>query len=130
MARDQFGISSLYYHICDAYVAFATRRKLLLALDPQLAEIDDLYLAQLLLAWKVYEGERTPHLKIKRLPPAHTLTVTAEAAPKIQCYWDMATAVKPLHIQTVEEAAEGVLACFDEAVRCRIGCWQTGGLPR
>jgi asparagine synthase (glutamine-hydrolysing) len=119
LARDQFGITSLYYHMSDAGIAFATRRKLLLALDPQLTQIDDLYVAQLLLAWKVYTGAGTPHRQIKRLPPAHSLTATAAGATTVRCYWEMAAAVTPLPVRTVAEAGEGLRALFDEAVRCR-----------
>ena len=120
LARDQFGIASLYYHISDDFVAFATRRKLLLSLDPQLAQIDDLYVAQLLLSWKIASGERTPHRRIRCLLPAHSLTVTDSGATNIRCYWQMATAVKPLSCSTIAEAAEGMLVHFDEAVRCRL----------
>ena len=79
--RDPYGTTALYYHAGDHFFAFATSRKALLALDPALAEIDDLFVAQVLLVWPLYHGERTAHARLRRLPPAHDLAATPRASP-------------------------------------------------
>src|SRR4051812_6387039 len=73
LARDQLGNTALYYHANERYIAFASSSKALLALDPTLHAIDDLYVAQVVLSWPAYHGPRTAHRRICRLPPAHTL---------------------------------------------------------
>ena len=120
LARDQLGMTALYYYTGRDYTAFATRRKLLLALDPGLAQINDLYLAQFLLNWRVLKGDQTPHLPIHRLPPAHTAVITDGGTAEVRYYWQVLHNVTPLSLRTVEEAAEGALVHFDEAVRCRV----------
>ena len=120
LARDQFGITSLYYAVEAGAVAFATLRKPLLAWERKLAAADDLYLAHLLLSWKVYNGGSTPHAAIRRLPPAHTLTVTADGAIVTHCYWRMMDAVSEQPPSTLAEAAAEARIHFDAAVRCRL----------
>ncbi len=118
LARDQYGNTPLYYHANSKYLAFATGRVALLRLDPALSEIDDLYVAQVMLAWPVYHGERTAHARLRRLPPAHTLTATPQGV-KVRQYWRMEDA-PALPLRSLDEAAEGLRAVFDEAVRCRL----------
>lgn len=119
LARDHNGNTSLYYHQGNGRIAFASSRKALLALDePALRTIDDVYIAQMLLSHPIQQDARTVHSAIQRLPPAHTLT----AAPgdlRVHQYWN------PRHIalrpfKSIEEAAEGFLPVFDEAVKCRM----------
>jgi asparagine synthase (glutamine-hydrolysing) len=133
LARDHSGNTSLYYHAAAGRIAFASSRKALLALDdPAVRRIDDLYIAQVLLAWPVYHGERTVHPAIRRVPPAHTLTATPDAIDTHR-YWNL-DAVPVRSFASIEEAAEGFLPVFDEAVKCRmrtqgaVGVTLSGGL--
>ena len=133
LARDQSGNTSLYYHLCDRRFAFASSRKALLALDhPGIKRSDDLYVAQVLMAWPAYQGERTVHLAIRRLLPAHTLTVTPTEL-STRHYWSLEN-VPEQPFACLEEAAEGFLPVFDEAVNCRmrtpgaVGITLSGGL--
>lgn len=133
LARDHSGNTSLYYYVSGDTAAFASSRKALLALGhPAVRRIDDLYIAQVLLAWPVYQGERTVHPAIRRLPPAHTVTVTPQGAATHQ-YWSL-DAIRVQPFKSIEEAAEGFLPVFDEAVNCRmrtrgaVGVTLSGGL--
>jgi asparagine synthase (glutamine-hydrolysing) len=133
LARDHSGNTSLYYHASAGRIAFASSRKALLALgDPEVRRIDDLYIAQVLLAWPVYQGERTVHPAIRRLPPAHTLVVTPDEIASRQ-YWNL-DEVQVQPFTCVQEAADGFLPVFDEAVKCRmrtpgaVGVTLSGGL--
>ena len=53
LARDPFGITSLYYYANPRIFAFATSRQALVALNLAPVEMDELYLAQVLVvvAW-------------------------------------------------------------------------------
>ena len=132
LARDQLGQTALYYHANHKYIAFASGRKALLALDPELRAIDDLYMAQVLLSWPVYHGQHTVHRHIKRLPPAHTLTATPHQLCRT-CYWHVGD-IQTLPLRSREEAAEGLLYHFEQAVASRlrangpIGVTLSGGL--
>lgn len=119
LARDQHGNSSLYYSATDRCLAFSSSRKALLALNrPELRQIDDLYVTQLLLSWPVYHGERTAHTFIRRLPPAHTFKSTATTT-RTRRYWRLED-VEPLPIKSLDEAVEGFLPIFDAAVAGRL----------
>lgn len=120
LARDQFGISSVYYSVNPHFFAFASRRSLLFNLMQSMTEVDDLYLARLLLSWKVYEGESTPHKSIRRLPPGHTLTVSHGGEAAVHSYWNFDRAAEGDNIRTLSQAAEGARFHFDAAVRCRL----------
>ena len=119
LARDHSGNTSLYYHVGEERIAFASSRKALLALDePGIRRIDDLFVAQMLLSWPVYRGARTAHPAIRRLPPAHSLTASP-AGVAVRQYWGLDSIVEQ-PFTSIEEAAEGFLPVFDEAVHCRM----------
>jgi asparagine synthase (glutamine-hydrolysing) len=86
LARDHCGNTALYYHSSPHVFAFASSRRALLALNLAPVELDELYLGQILVNWPAYHGERTIHKPVKRLPPSHTLAVTAEREG-LRRYW-------------------------------------------
>jgi asparagine synthase (glutamine-hydrolysing) len=95
--------------------------------------LDDLYIAQVLLAWPVYHGERTVHIPIKRLPPSHTLSATSAGAAGTHRYWYMED-VTELKYKSFGDYVEAFLEVWDEAVRARVrssgpvGVMMSGGL--
>lgn len=118
LARDQIGQTALYYHANQNYIAFASGRKALLALDPALHAIDDLYVAQVMLSWPVYHGERTVYKEINRLPPAHTLTATPHQLHTNRYWYEDEIGILPLRSR--EEAVEGFLPLYEQAVATRL----------
>ncbi len=118
LARDQFGNTSLYYYADTRVFAFASSRRALLALGLASMGMDELYLAQVLVSWPAYNGERTIYKAIKRLPPAHCLTVTPEGITCRQ-YWRL-EGIPELRLPGREDYAEALRNVFDEAVRCRL----------
>lgn len=83
LARDLLGHAALYY-CCDRHtVAFSASLRALLALGLTPIELDELYLAQYLISWPRYHGERTASSAARRLTPAHTLTVRPEEVNKL-----------------------------------------------
>jgi asparagine synthase (glutamine-hydrolysing) len=115
LARDHFGKTALYYVATPHYIAFASGRKAILALDPALHTPDDYHLAQQLLTWPNFHGASTSHLHIRRLPPAHHLTASAQGI-QTEHYWEM-HAIPQQPVRTLDEAVEGFLPLFDAAIQ-------------
>jgi len=118
LARDHFGNTALYYYADSRLFAFASERKALLALDLPPLEMDELYLAQVLTSWMAYHGERTIYKSLRRLPPAHTLTVTPQHL-NTQQYWRLQD-TPILHLPNRQDYVESFREVFDEAVRARL----------
>ena len=118
LARDHFGYTSLYYYADDRVFAFASERKALLALNLAPVEMDEFYLAQVIVGWTAYQGKRTIHKPIRRLPPAHVLTVTPEWLQERQ-YWRVED-TPVLRLPHREDYVHAFREVFDEAVRVRL----------
>jgi asparagine synthase (glutamine-hydrolysing) len=118
LARDHFGTGAIYYRAERDLLAFAPSQRALLAFAPAKAELDELYLAQYLISWTAYYGERTTHPAILRLPPAHTLTLTPERL-SVRCYWRMEE-VTPLRLRRRADYVGAFREHFDQAVRTRL----------
>jgi asparagine synthase (glutamine-hydrolysing) len=118
LARDHFGNTALYYYADPHLFAFASSRQTLLALNLPSIELDELYLAQVLISWPAYHGERTIHRPIQRLPPAHVLTVTPDRLDVHQ-YWRLED-TPLLHLPRREDYVAAFREVFDEAVRARL----------
>lgn len=119
LARDHDGMTGLYYSAGPEGFAFASDRKAILAIAPA-GEIDELYLAQVLVSWMAHQGERTILRDIHRLPPAHTLTLTPSGMTTRR-YWRLED-TPPLELPRREDYVEALREVFDEAVRARLRC--------
>lgn len=118
VARDHCGNTALFFLITDSIFAFASSVKALLAASLVPVQLDELYAAQVLIAWPAYHGERTIHRPIRRLPPAHFLTVTPEQF-RINRYWRLEE-TSELRLGSTREYVDGLRDIFDEAVRARL----------
>ena len=118
LARDQFGKTAIYYYAGPRFFAFAASPQALLALGCVPPELDELYLAQYLISWPAYHGERTSRRAIRRLPPAHWLTLTPGQC-RTRLYWRMED-VPELRLPGRADYAEAFRAHFDQAVRVRL----------
>lgn len=124
LARDHYGYTSLYYYADSRVLAFASSAKALLDLGLVPVQMDELYLAQVLVSWPDYHGERTIYKPLKRLPPAHCLTVTPEKLAK-RCYWHMEETPE-LRLPRREDYVEAFKEVFTEAVKVRLQVPQLG----
>ena len=131
LARDHFGNTGLYYYHDEHRFAFASSRKALFALGiPH--RLNEFYLACVLVSWSAHHGSQTIELDLRRLPPAHALTL-AEGRPQIDQYWRLED-VQEMRLKDSREYTEGLLVIFDRAVRDRlrsidgIGITLSGGL--
>ena len=118
-ARDHMGVRSLYYHHAHGRTfAFATGPRAILVLSRVPYRINETRIADYLV--EELEGvDKTSTFfeEILRLPPAHSVTVSAMAFASAE-YW----ALEPggeLRLDSREAYAEAFLDVFTEAVRCR-----------
>jgi asparagine synthase (glutamine-hydrolysing) len=125
LARDHHGAGSLYYCADDERFAFATSREPLLRSGWAPLQLDELYLAQLLACWPAYHGERTPQSPIRRLPPAHRLSVRPDSL-SVGRYWRLEDTAET-SVGSAADHAEALRQALDLAVRERVaGAGQVG----
>ena len=131
IARDHHGNTGLYYHRNSRFIAFASSLKALLALPEAPRRPDMLKMAQVLTSWPG-EGWRTAYEEMRRLPPAHTMRVTANDMD-VKRYW-FPENLPPLRLSSDQEYVEQFLEIYGEAVRVRlrsegpVGVTLSGGL--
>lgn len=130
-ARDHFGVKPLYYYESDDLFAVGSEPKALLSLPTLNGEIDDVAVADFLL----HDFEDTEHTyfeSVRRLPPAHAMTVTADDSKQWQ-YWSL----DPTRTVTLESDAayeRRFRELFEQAVGSRlrtngtVGADLSGGL--
>lgn len=87
-ARDRLGQKPLYYVNVDNEFFFASEIKALLAMDPSLAEMDPEALDQYL-TLRIIAPPRSMFRRIRKLPPAHTLTFSTNKGLRLSRYWDL-----------------------------------------
>lgn len=86
-SRDRFGIKPFNYAVHGGRFLFASESKAILAVAPELATPNYDSLSRLLRASIGARLADTCFAGIKRLPPAHNLTVTREGV-RVARYWD------------------------------------------
>lgn len=118
LARDHQGNTALYYYVDPRFLVFSSSRQALLALNLAPVEMDELYLAQVMIASPAYHGESTIYKPIKRLPPAHSLTLTSGNL-STDHYWRLEDTAE-LQLSRREDYLDAFTELFDDAVRCRL----------
>jgi asparagine synthase (glutamine-hydrolysing) len=131
IARDHHGMTGLYYYYNPRMFVFASCLKGLLALPIIPRRLHELRLVQVIASWPEH-GAPTAYEEILRLPPAHTLTLTADRLDTRQ-YWRLEDA-PDVRCKSDQEYVEAFLALYTETVRCRlrshrpVGATLSGGL--
>jgi asparagine synthase (glutamine-hydrolysing) len=131
LARDHHGNTGVYYYRNSRFFAFSSCLKGLFALPDTPFEPNPLHIAQMLLKWPEH-GESTCYKDIKRLPPAHQITVTTDKYTKKR-YWYLEN-TPPLSLDSDQKYVEVFMEIFTEAVRCRmrsvrpVGVTLSGGI--
>ena len=87
VARDHLGQKPLYYHHDGDRFSFASEIKALLALCPELAEMDETALYEYL-TLRIIAPPRSMFRRIRKLPPAHFL-VFQDGKISIHRYWHL-----------------------------------------
>jgi asparagine synthase (glutamine-hydrolysing) len=126
LARDHYGNTALYYYGHDGHrFAFASDGKALLRLPHVPQRLNELYLAQGLVAWTPDDGSDTIYLDIHRLPPAHAMRVTPDGI-HIWRYWRLED-TPDLALPTDDAYVEAFLDIFHQAVHCRLRSYRPVG---
>ncbi len=132
-ARDHFGIKPFYYCNTDQYFIFASEIKALLAVPEVSRQLNERRIADYFLEPMLESKSDTVYEEIFRLPPAHWVTVAAQADFNLCCYWSL-DCTASVTLPTDEDYAAAFRDIFFEAVRCRlrsafpIGSHLSGGL--
>ena len=135
LARDRMGIKPLYYTLDRHRFRFASNSQALLAAGGIDTGLDPVALHHLFTLHAVVPAPRTVLRGLRKLPPAHHLTVHADGRRELVRYWDL-EATRPADGPRDEaEWTEAVHAALREAVRRRlaiadvpVGVLLSGGL--
>lgn len=132
--RDHMGVKPFFYYNDARFFAFASEKKGILCLPYVDAAIDKQFFYNQVLYPVVQAADTTLYQHIKRLPPAHTLVFSRNAAtPILHKYWDLDATTEVKHSRD-EDYFEELRHHFETAVACRlrstysVGCELSGGL--
>ncbi len=131
-ARDHLGIRPFYYHHRRGFFVAASEIKGLHALPEVPRAVSALRVADFITR-ESFDAETSFYEGVLRLPPAHSLTLGAEGAPRLRRYWAFDGASE-LRLDSDRAYEEAFLEHFTEAVRCRlraaapVGVMVSGGL--
>jgi asparagine synthase (glutamine-hydrolysing) len=117
LARDRLGKKPLHYALHDGRLLFGSEIKTILALHPELAEVDAEGILQYFYFGYIPDP-RTAFQKIRKLPPGHWMEYR-NGEVKIQQYWDLPEygTHPPL---SEEECLTEMERRLEEAVRIRL----------
>jgi len=132
-AKDHFGIRPLYcYFDEDHLFAFASELKALFQIESVPKELDEVRIAEHLMAPVKEDVTRTFYEEIHRIAPSHVVVVQPDSLTNTR-YWTLDPNRK-IHLSSDEEYAERFRTLFEEAVRARlrsnrpVGAMLSGGL--
>ncbi|KPP94412.1 asparagine synthase-related protein [Erythrobacter sp. HL-111] len=132
-ARDRVGMRQFaYHHRPGRLFAFATEPRALLRHDDVPMRLNEVRLADFFENLEAADLESTFFEGLRRLPPAHALTVDAKGL-ELQRYWKL-EAPAPLRLADDREYAEAFLEVFRRSVSARlrapdpVGAMLSGGL--
>jgi asparagine synthase (glutamine-hydrolysing) len=115
--RDHMGVRPFYYFISDDVFVCATTLAAFLRLECVPIRIEEQWVAEYLL-YLSKSFDRTPYAGIRKLPPAHCLTVTEEQT-KLRQYFQL-SAVPALKLKDSREYVDAYREQLEEAIRCRL----------
>ena len=134
LARDRMGIKPLYYAFTDQRFRFASNMQALLETSNIDTNIDSVALHNLFTLHAVVPAPRTVLKGIRKLEPAHTLTISESGEQKLNRYWNL-EAKRPSESMTDEDWIEATHEALRVAVRRRnniadvpVGVLLSGGL--
>ncbi len=116
LARDRLGIKPLYYTQHGGRVIFASEIKAILQ-DPTVPRREDLSVLQRFLLFRVHDAtEDTFFDGIKRLLPAHTMTIGPEGIRGFRRYWNPEVNLEFSGSRSDDDYAAEFAALFDRVV--------------
>lgn len=119
-ARDHLGVKPFFYYHDSKIFSFASEKKGILCIEGINDSLDMEFFYRSLLFQPVHYPDTTLFKHIKRLPPAHCLSLSSTAGVlRIRRYWepDIHTEIR---FPSKGDYYEALLAHFREAVQCRL----------
>ncbi len=114
--RDHLGQVPFYYYLDDDIFIFSNKIQFIASYD-KAAEINENWI-EVFVTQSSSDNIHTPYTYIKKLPPAHTLTVTKTSA-SLDKYWNIGNKTQQ-NITNPGEAIERLRVYMDDAVRVRL----------
>ena len=134
VARDRFGIKPLYWSADGRRLRFASNVQALLAGGGVDTAIDPVGLHFQFSLHAVIPAPRTLLAGVRKLEPAHSLSIEADGRSTLRRYWDLDATREPV-ARSEDEWVEATHAALREAVRKRndiadvpVGVLLSGGL--
>ncbi|MEZ5535010.1 MAG: N-acetylglutaminylglutamine amidotransferase [Thiolinea sp.] len=134
LARDRMGIKPLYYTADKNHVRFASNTQALLSTAGIDTSLDPLALHNLFSLHAVVPAPRTVLNGIRKMPPAHSLTIHADGRQELKRYWNL-VAKRPEETRSEQEWIDAIHESLKTAVRRRndiadvpVGVLLSGGL--
>lgn len=134
VARDRMGIKPLYYAADGKSFRFASNTQALLTTPGIDTSLDPLAIHNLFSLHAVVPAPRTVLNGIRKLQPAHSLTIHADGRQELKRYWNL-VARRPSEPRTEQEWIDAVHESLKTAVRRRnniadvpVGVLLSGGL--
>ncbi len=134
LARDRMGIKPLYYAFTEQGFRFASTVQALLATPGIDTQLDAMALHNLFTLHAVVPAPATVLKGIRKLEPAHTLTLSEKGEQQLQRYWTL-DARRPAASLTENEWIEAIHGALKTAVQRRnaiadvpVGVLLSGGL--
>jgi asparagine synthase (glutamine-hydrolysing) len=134
VARDRMGIKPLYYAADGKSFRFASNTQALLTTPGIDTSLDPLAIHNLFSLHAVVPAPRTVLNGIRKLQPAHSLTIHADGRQELKRYWNL-VARRPAEPRTEQEWIDAVHESLKTAVRRRnniadvpVGVLLSGGL--
>ena len=115
--RDHLGVRPFYYHLSRDRFVCATTLSCLIDLEGVPGEIDDQWMVDYLTHLSM-SFERTPYRGIMKLPPAHSLSVTARTQ-RLRQYFHL-SAEPALELKDPREVVEAYREKLETAIACRV----------
>jgi len=132
LARDHLGIKPLYYvEISPGGIAFASELKALYPVQNWSRELDPVAL-DWFLATRYIPAPRSIYRNVRKLPPAHYLTIGTDEPLYLQRYWDVRFA--PQRIRTWQQYLAELQERLSRSVRRQmiadvpLGAFLSGGI--
>ena len=119
LARDRFGIKPLYFSNNSGRLLFASNVQALLATGDVDTTFDPAGLHHQFTLHAVVPAPLTIFKGIRKLPPAHTMTIDAEGRHEIKPYWHL-IARRPAESRSEDEWIEAIHGALKQAVDKRI----------
>ena len=132
LARDRLGVKPLVYAETERGFLFGSEIQALFALDPQLSREPDLVAIDHYLTLQYIPAPLSGFRAIRKLPPAHAMTVREGRVEKVFRYWDIDPGKKSS--LSFDEACEALREQVLEATRLRLvsdvplGAFLSGGI--